>query len=80
MARDRRRHLGVALAAGFVGLAINAMPLGIASLIWPGRIVALPVAIVLGPWYGAVAALIASGPYLAFPPILPWSCWSKPRS
>jgi hypothetical protein len=40
------RRFAVTLAAGVAGLAINLMPLGIASLIWPGRIVALPVAII----------------------------------
>jgi hypothetical protein len=70
MTSERRHQLGVTLAAGFAGLAINLMPLGIASLIWPGRIVALPVAIVFGPWFGAIAAFIAAAPYFAFPPIL----------
>ena len=65
MTSQRYRHLGVALAAGAAGLAINLMPLGIASLIWPGRIVTLPVAILFGPWFGAIAALIGAAPYSA---------------
>src|SRR5260221_12265315 len=67
MPSQRYRHLAVALAAGAAGLAINLMPLGIASLIWPGRIITLPVAIVCGPWFGAIAALIAAEPYRASP-------------
>jgi signal transduction histidine kinase/ActR/RegA family two-component response regulator len=58
------------VAAGLAGLAINLMPLGIASLIWPGRIVALPVAIMLGPWFGGVAAAIAAIPYTGSPAML----------
>jgi signal transduction histidine kinase/FixJ family two-component response regulator len=65
------RHLGVALAAGIAGLAINLMPaLGILTLIWPGRIITLPVAILLGPGYGVIPALIAAVPYGASPPTM----------
>jgi signal transduction histidine kinase/FixJ family two-component response regulator len=67
---ERRRHVGVALAAGVAGLAINLMPLGIASLIWPGRIAALPIAILFGPWLGALSALIAAAPYFAVSPVM----------
>ena len=70
MTPERRRHLGVALAAGVAGLAINLMPLGITSLIWPGRIVTLPIAILFGPWLGALSALIAAVPYFEFPPAM----------
>ena len=67
---ERRRHVVIALAAGLAGLAINLMPLGIVSLLWPGRIVALPIAILFGPRLGAVSALIAAAPYFAFPPVM----------
>jgi signal transduction histidine kinase/FixJ family two-component response regulator len=70
MTPERRRHVGAALAAGIAGLAINLMPLGTASLIWPGRIVALPIAILFGPWLGALSALIAAAPYFAVPPVM----------
>jgi signal transduction histidine kinase/ActR/RegA family two-component response regulator len=65
-----RRHLIVAVAAGLAGLAISLIPLGIASQILPGRIVTLPVAILLGPWFGAIAALIAAGSFYQFAPIV----------
>src|SRR5580698_6503837 len=70
MTPARWRHLGVALAAGVAGLAINLMPLGNLATLWPGRIITLPVAILLGPGFGALSALIAAIPYFAFPPVM----------
>ena len=70
MTRVQLRRLGITLAAGLAGLGINLLPLGIASLIWPGRIVALPVAVMFGPWFGGIAALIAALPYASFPPLM----------
>ncbi len=70
MTPGRWRRIGLALAAGAAGLAINLMPLGVLSVIWPGRIITLPVAILLGPGFGALSALIAAIPYFAFPPVM----------
>ena len=42
------------------------MPLGITSLIWPGRIAALPIAILFGPWLGTRRA-DRGPPYLESP-------------
>src|ERR1700722_19482112 len=70
MSPARWRHLGVALAAGIAGLAINLMPLGSLATLWPGRIITLPVAILLGPWFGVLSALIAAAPYYALPPVM----------
>src|ERR1700683_4084116 len=70
MTPARWRHLGIALAAGVAGLAINLMPLGSLATLWPGRIITLPVAILLGPWFGALSALIAAAPYYGLPPIM----------
>jgi signal transduction histidine kinase/ActR/RegA family two-component response regulator/HPt (histidine-containing phosphotransfer) domain-containing protein len=66
----RWRHLGLALAAGVAGLAINLTRFGNLATLWPGRIITLPVAILLGPWFGAISALIAAAPYFALPPIM----------
>src|SRR5580700_3407714 len=70
MTPARWRHLGVAVAAGVAGLAINLMPLGNLATLWPGRVITLPVAILLGPGFGALSALIAAIPYFAFPPVM----------
>ena len=70
MTPARWRHLGVAVAAGVAGLAINLMPLGNLATLWPGRIITLPVAILLGPGFGALSALIAATPYYALPPVM----------
>src|ERR1700674_3152117 len=70
MTPARWRHLSIAVAAGIAGLAINVMPLGTLAVIWPGRIVTLPVAILLGPWFGVVSAVIAAAPYFARPPLV----------
>jgi signal transduction histidine kinase/FixJ family two-component response regulator len=70
MTPARWRHLGVALAAGIAGLALNLMPLDNLAVIWPGRIITLPVAILLGPGLGALSALIAAAPSLALAPVM----------
>jgi signal transduction histidine kinase/CheY-like chemotaxis protein/HPt (histidine-containing phosphotransfer) domain-containing protein len=56
------KRLGVALLAGAAGLALSLTPLPAFARIFPGRIATLPIAILYGPWYGAVAALGASIP------------------
>jgi len=50
----------VALAAGLGGLALNTIPIDWLARLWPGRLLTLPVAILFGPWYGLVAALVAA--------------------
>jgi signal transduction histidine kinase/DNA-binding response OmpR family regulator len=55
------RRLGAAVVCGGIGLVLNAVPAG--ALLAPlmlGRVATLPVAILLGPLPGAVAALIGA--------------------
>ena len=61
MDRTLRRRLVIALLAGGVGLVIQRLSAGTFSQVFPGRVASLPVAILFGPWYGAIAAaLVAS--------------------
>jgi signal transduction histidine kinase/FixJ family two-component response regulator len=67
LSRPGARHawfLLAAIAAGAAAYALNqASIFGLARL-WPGRLLSLPIAMVLGPWYGALAAaLSAPGAY-----------------
>jgi signal transduction histidine kinase/CheY-like chemotaxis protein len=67
LSRSGSRHVGfllAALAAGGAAYALNQAPLFGLARLWPGRLLTLPIAIVFGPWYGAVAAaLSAPGAY-----------------
>jgi signal transduction histidine kinase/CheY-like chemotaxis protein len=63
-------RLVLTLIAGLAGYALNAAPIGawvgLDSIVrlWPGRLLTVPVALALGPWYGALAAaLSAPGAY-----------------
>ena len=59
MKHIRLRHLVIALAAGAAGYAVNMMPYADVSRLWLGRIVTLPIAILFGPWYGTLSAVVA---------------------
>src|SRR5919197_1695203 len=59
------RRLGGAVMCGAVGLAINMLSFGAVAPLLLGRVVTLPVAILFGPLYGSVAALVGA---LAFAP------------
>jgi signal transduction histidine kinase/CheY-like chemotaxis protein len=62
MNRTRAHHrLLVTIAAGLLGFLLQRLPFAVITQIWPGRIVTLPVAILLGPGYGVLATLIAFG-------------------
>ena len=54
----RVRRLGIAILAGLAAYWLNNYP-PVAELrrLWAGRVLTLPVAILLGPWYGALAAI-----------------------
>jgi hypothetical protein len=54
------RRLAIALVCGLAGLAINSLPIAIIAPMLLGRAVTLPVAILFGPVYGALAAMIGA--------------------
>ena len=58
MSRSTLKRLGIAVLCGLVGLALNIWRHGAIAPLLLGRIVTLPVAILFGPWFGALAALI----------------------
>ncbi len=58
------------MLAGLVALAIQRAPLGGLTAIWPGRIVTLPIAMLFGPWFGLLAALVGGIPYFVDSPAM----------
>src|SRR5690348_9596150 len=52
------RRLGVAIACGVAGLAINSLPIALVAPMLLGRAITLPVAIFFGPVYGVLAGTI----------------------
>src|SRR3954464_2927735 len=62
MGRTRAQRFALTLGAGLAGLLLQALHIPALTLIWPGRAVTLTAAILLGPWYGLAATLIAVGP------------------
>src|SRR3978361_1047980 len=58
MTRSTVKRLGIAVFCGLVGLVLDIWRQGSMAPLLLGRIVTLPVAILFGPWYGALAALI----------------------
>ncbi len=67
MNRSLLRRLGLAVLCGTIGLALNTWRAGSIAPLLLGRIVTLPVAILYGPWFGAIAAVmeavVAQGPF-----------------
>jgi signal transduction histidine kinase/ActR/RegA family two-component response regulator len=58
-----KRHLRdacVTLLCGAGAYAVNALVPDAFSGTWPGRLMTLPVAIIFGPWWGALSALIGA--------------------
>jgi signal transduction histidine kinase/DNA-binding response OmpR family regulator len=53
------RRVAIAVLCGAAGLALNVLRVGSAAPLLLGRIVTLPVAILLGPWLGLLSAGIA---------------------
>jgi signal transduction histidine kinase/CheY-like chemotaxis protein len=58
MNRAGVRAAALCIAAGMIGLGLQAIGVHAVQQIWPGRILTLAAGILLGPWYGAVAATI----------------------
>ena len=58
MSRPILKRLGIAILCGLVGFVLDILWQGSTAPLLPGRIVTLPVAILFGPWYGALAALL----------------------
>jgi signal transduction histidine kinase/DNA-binding response OmpR family regulator len=58
MNRSNAKRLGLAVLCGVIGYALNTWRVGSATPLLLGRVVTLPVAILFGPWFGALAALI----------------------
>src|SRR5687767_12958565 len=62
MSRQAFRHLLIALAAGVAGFVLQTTATGGFAQLWPGRLISLPVAILLGPWLGALSAALSALP------------------
>ena len=62
MNRVALRRLGLAVACGAIGFALNRWRIGTAAPLLFGRVVTLPIAILFGPWFGVIAAVIAALP------------------
>jgi hypothetical protein len=58
MTRSTVKRLGITILCGLAGLILDIWRQGSMAPLLLGRIVTLPVAILFGPWYGALAALI----------------------
>ena len=58
MKRTQTRQVVIAAVAGIAGYAIQALATGAFAQVWPGRMVSLPIAILLGPWFGLMAGAI----------------------
>src|SRR3954469_4878312 len=60
MNRISLRRLGLAVACGAAGLFLNRWRIGSAAPLLFGRVATLPIAILFGPWLGALSSLIAA--------------------
>ena len=70
MTRTTLRRVGVASAAGVAGLLVQWLAFTPPGLqIWPYRLLTLPVALILGPWYGLLASTIGAASTLFQRPV-----------
>jgi len=60
MKRSAAKRLGIAILCGLIGYALNRWRAGSAAPLLLGRVVTLPIAMLFGPWFGAVAAVLAA--------------------
>jgi len=58
MSRSTAKRLGLTVLCGLIGLGLDFWRMGSTAPLLLGRIVTIPIAILYGPWYGALAALI----------------------
>ncbi|OFW13705.1 MAG: hypothetical protein A3F69_05020 [Acidobacteria bacterium RIFCSPLOWO2_12_FULL_66_10] len=58
MNRATMQRFGFAILCGVAGFALNSLPEVTLGPLLLGRVVTLPVAILLGPWFGGLAAVI----------------------
>jgi two-component system sensor histidine kinase/response regulator len=65
MNRASVQRLGLTVLCGAAGFAVNALPLGAVAPLMLGRVLTLPIAMLFGPWLGALVAAIGA---LPFPP------------
>ena len=59
MQRTPLRRLAIAAAAGVAGFVVQALAVGPLAAFWPGRILTVATAILLGPWLGVAATVLA---------------------
>ena len=59
MPRTRVRRFAVAAAAGVGGFLVQSLATGALAGFWPGRVLTVAAAILLGPWLGVAATLLA---------------------
>jgi signal transduction histidine kinase/DNA-binding response OmpR family regulator len=62
MGRTRTHRLTLTIAAGLLGFLLQVSAIPGLTAIWPGRIATLSVAILLGPWHGLAATVLAFAP------------------
>ena len=62
MERAFLRRLAVTALAAIAGATLNALPVPALVRLLPGRLTTLPVAILFGPAYGSIAALVGGAP------------------
>ena len=63
MNRALLQRFGLTILCGAAGYGINALPLSSIAALRLGRIITLPIAMLFGPWYGALSAFIGALPY-----------------
>ena len=63
MNRVLLQRFGLTILCGAAGYGINALPLSSIAALRLGRIITLPIAMLFGPWYGALSAFIGALPY-----------------
>ena len=65
--RTWRWRLAFALAGGIAGLLLNVLPDRSIAAFFPGRVLSLPIALVLGPGWGVLAAIVSCIPPASTP-------------